>query len=99
VSRGRAIWIEWVHEINARPGLHASTVRVGLALVKHVNETGHCWPSQATLAQNIAMPDRTVRRGLDELKSIGAIDIQPGRNRRSSRYTLKPPFTWRSNDT
>lgn len=62
-------------------------------------ETGEAWPSQTTLANQLGVTTRSVRRLLAELEELGALRITPrydeGGGQRSNVYTIirVPPRT------
>lgn len=58
------------------------------------HKTGQCWPSQATIGNALEISDRTVRRALQILVDMGAIEVDRRFNaagdQTSNMYTL--PF-------
>ena len=90
------VWYRWASSVNARPDIRPTTTRVATALAGRAdNGTGECWPSEAKLATEAGAKVRTVRRAIAELRALGALEVTPGRGRRTSRYRLIPPARWR----
>jgi hypothetical protein len=56
-------------------------------LCRYANANGVCWPGEATLARDLRVSVRHVRRGLAELFEHGIIRIEP-RYRRSNRVVI-----------
>lgn len=77
----------------ADPELSDRARHVGLVLYSYAhNETGECWPSFDTLAKLTGKSLDTVRRGLNELKAAGFIQIKRGCGRgNQSHFVLKLP--------
>jgi len=70
-QRGRFRFLLNVH---ARAGrLTEAAVRVGEALVRRLGTEGRCDPSQATLGDDARCSDRTVRRAIAALHTLGLI--------------------------
>src|SRR4051812_15426436 len=53
------------------------------------NATGHCFPSQQSLADMSGLSVRQVRRAIKNLESAGLVTCVPGTGRKSTRYTLQ----------
>lgn len=47
-----------------------------LAICNYTNENDECWPSQAVLARDSEVSDRTIRRALKKLVDLGFIETQ-----------------------
>lgn len=71
--------------LNRFPGLSPVARRVGLELINRADrKTGRCRPSQARLALSLGCDDRSVRRGMVELRAAGFLCWStPGHHKRS----------------
>ena len=67
--------------------LSHGAVRVLAALGSHADRQGRCWPSAATLAHEIGMCERHVRRCCQELERLGHLDTE-ARQGQSSIYRI-----------
>lgn len=47
-----------------------------LALAKHADSKGHCWPSQQTLMRLSSLSRRAVQKALDDLDEMGVIEVR-----------------------
>ena len=63
----------WIVTSGAGP----AAVMVWVCLAKHANQDRAAWPSIGSLAKTTGMSCDTVRRGLQRLKEIGAIEARP----------------------
>ena len=78
------------------PGVSSAAKLVLLALANRHNwETGRCDPSVQTIADDLGLDDRTVRRGLRQLEEAGSIRTEHrvartgrGQKNRRNRYEL-----------
>ncbi|CAO3430983.1 helix-turn-helix domain-containing protein [Azospirillum endophyticum] len=74
------------------PDLDADGLAVLAALSTYADETGVCWPSQATLAEKLKRSRPTVNRILGRLEALGLVGIEHRRSanggRLSCRYRL-----------
>jgi hypothetical protein len=61
---------EWNSRVKGCGGL---TVRLMNALATYSNREGKCWPSYATLASDLGVSTRSVKRALPELVGRGII--------------------------
>lgn len=79
----------WILPHVAAGTLNASSLVVLVAIAKHVNyRTGRGgWPSNATLQKETGLSERTVRRALNELESIGAVVTVERFNHRGRQTT------------
>lgn len=68
--------------------LSHATVRILAALGTYAGKSGHCWPSAGTLAERLAINERTVRRALDRLERHGYIATER-RLGQSSIYRMR----------
>ena len=55
---------------------HRAARDVGEALLRRLGPDGQCDPAQATLAQDAACCDRTVRRAITRMRDLGLLDWQ-----------------------
>ncbi len=55
------------------PDLSATSLKVLAALGTHSDMDGYCWPSHGSLADDLRISKKTVRRGLAQLISLGYI--------------------------
>lgn len=76
----------------AKIGLHAFAVY--MALSKHTNENGQCWPSTKTIAKLLGISQRTVVKAIHTLDDYGLIILEErsekGKGQISHMYTLTP---------
>src|SRR5262249_34792204 len=61
--------------------------RVATGLGMYMNQEGHCWPTTATLCQDLGLSERAIRRGIAELVARGYV-------RRKRRYNQSSTCTW-----
>ena len=65
---------------------------VYIALVRHVNSDGECWPSTATLARKLKISQRQVFREIATLQRYGLVSIEQRAEDKkgtiSNRYTV-----------
>lgn len=68
---------------------------VGRSLLRHANKQGQCWPSHATIAEELGCSDRTVGRAVGQLRDLGLIAWQQRKGtlhkRSSNLYALLTP--------
>ncbi|WP_139738355.1 helix-turn-helix domain-containing protein [Actinomyces wuliandei] len=72
-------------------GVDSQAKFVLVALADQADEYGYCWPSQALIAERVAMGVRTVRRHIRTLRELGLLTPVPRsstRGRRSNGYHL-----------
>jgi hypothetical protein len=75
---------------DALPKLTGGAVKVALALAKHADRQGRCFPSVATLADGTGLKRRAVQRALAELTGQGLIAKHVGGGRKNpNHYVLK----------
>lgn len=78
--------VGWVLECSEAKGI-TRLVLIGLA--NHANDRGICFPSMRTLAREAHVSLGAVSASIDRLTTLGEVEIiQPGDNRRSTRYRL-----------
>ena len=78
------IAIPWAVFTDARLTWQAKALYGRLKL--YAGRDGACWPSQSTLAREMQMSDRNVRRTIMELSLVGWISIV--RRRTTARYLI-----------
>jgi hypothetical protein len=64
------------------------------AIYGHLGERLHCWPSQASLAQQAGVSERTIRRRLHDLEAMGWIERREqmsARGRLTDTYAILLP--------
>lgn len=66
----------------------ASLKIILLALAKHTDDAGRCYPSIATLAHITGLNRSTVMRGLDQLEREGVVERARSRGRKATQYRL-----------
>ena len=72
-------------------GLSGSAVKVYLALLRHADKQGQCFPSEERLAELTRLSTRTVTRGFRELESAGHLDTRR-RQQATNLFTLSAPM-------
>jgi len=78
--------MSWVWE-NSQAG--GTDLLVLLAIADHASDDGgNAWPSMDLLARKTRVSERTVRRSLRELESLGELATEPGTGRTSSHYQV-----------
>lgn len=77
----------------AQPTLSSGAKLCFARLCQYAGEDGECWPAQATLAGELGLNVRQVRRLLRELADAGLIAVKTGTGRRASAYRfLRHPW-------
>ena len=77
------------------PELSAGARLLYCALDEYAREKGTCWPSQRTLRDRAAMPDRSLRRYLRELEQAGFVESRRRRLRNGPmEYRLSHRPDW-----
>jgi len=66
------VLIDWIKSVNASEA-SAGARALALALLQFMNNDGVCWPSQELLAETLRTTDRTVRRWMWELQTLGLV--------------------------
>lgn len=75
----------------ARDDLGASEKLVLLALAKHADDAGVCFPSVATVCECTGMKERGVQGAIKRLAALGAIQVKWNAGRRGVNvYTITP---------
>ena len=73
--------------------ISSNAVRCFAILQRYANADRQCWPGQAVLANKMRCSKDTIKRAIEELVTIGAIEVErrylPNGNPTSNRYTLK----------
>jgi hypothetical protein len=101
-------WYRWAAVVRARADVVCTTKLVAAALADHAdNESGCCFPSQWRIAVECGYPEpalragekppappRAVQKAIAELKRVGALEVDAGKGRRTSRYRLVPEGEW-----
>ena len=88
-------WYRWAAAVRARDDIRCPTKLVAAALASHAdNNSGQRWPRQGTLAEECAISVSAVGKAVSELRRIGSLEVDHGKGRRSSRYTLIPAGSW-----
>lgn len=75
---------------------------VYVALSRHANASGECWPGQELIASEVGTSERSVRRAVGKLEALGLVTVTPTRvnadgelgdkgERLSNLYTLSYP--------
>ncbi|MCE5267218.1 MAG: helix-turn-helix domain-containing protein [Planctomycetaceae bacterium] len=74
------------------PEIDGTSLKVLLALTRRTNQSGRCWPSQATIAADTGLQPRAVRGALTRLKGLLLVgtESKPGHATVYS-VTLAPP--------
>lgn len=85
-------WVKLSNSILFDLSLSPLSVRIYAVIVRYVGGNGSCWPSQATLASDLGVTVRTVKRAVAELVGVGAISVDRGRgdNQQANTYRLTP---------
>jgi hypothetical protein len=91
--------IRWRNAIGDHPTLGKNGKQVALILDTYADfKTGQCRPSVARMAERWSLGEATVKRGLAELRGIGAIKVlRSGKGRGSkfaTEYQLQMPGIW-----
>ena len=64
----------WLQAVLADPKLSGAAKSTAGRLADHANDvTGHAWPSEARMARNLGITDRSVRSGLAQLVAGGYV--------------------------
>ena len=71
-------------------GLSGSAIKVYLALLRHADKQGQCFPSEERLAELTRLSTRTVTRACRELESAGHLDTRR-RQQATNLFTLSVP--------
>ncbi len=83
---------EWERALVAFPGLSATDLAVGIEIARHARaETKQAWPSQQTIAENLARSVASVEKSVPRLVKLGflSIDRRPSNNGHAFNvYTL-----------
>jgi hypothetical protein len=89
-------WLAWLDAVNALQDVRPTTVRVAVALRKHAkNADGTCYPGEATLAKEAgACSVRAVQLAVADLRRRGALEVESGKGRKTSRYRLVAVEDW-----
>src|SRR5262249_46512381 len=84
----------WLRQVCADDRQPANAFRLAFILVdKYVNTQGIAWPSQLTLALDMGITPRGVRKLLDGLVAGGHLEVQSGKGRKVTstyRPLVKP---------
>jgi hypothetical protein len=80
----------WLRQVAADGGLSPAASRVAIALTRYFSreQDGAAWMSQATLARDLGMPDRTMRHGLSSLIDRGHVVTKRRGRMETSLYYL-----------
>jgi DNA-binding transcriptional MocR family regulator len=82
--------LAWIDSVADDLGVSHLAFRVAHRLGRYMNRTKReAWPSQATLAENVGVTDRAIRKAIAELVSRGHIEVDPGAGKLSTRYRMK----------
>ena len=87
-SARREGFVQLPREVLFHPGLSDRAVRVYGALLSYAWNSRVCWPSKKTLAWDLSTSEKTVQRGLAELRAEGLIEQVPQGDDRPDRYVL-----------
>ncbi len=83
---------DWERALVAFPGLSASDLAVGIEIARHARaETKQAWPSQQTIAQNLARSVTSVEKAVLRLVRLGFLSVgrKPANNGHAFNvYTL-----------
>ena len=66
---------EIVPNIHLIPSMSGSTVKVYIAICKHANKRGQCYPSYTTIADWACISRRQVMRSIKELEQLKVITV------------------------
>jgi hypothetical protein len=77
---------EIVPNMHLIPEMNGSTVKVYLAICKHANKQGQCYPSQTTIADWCKVSRRQVVTSIKELKQLKVLTVIP-QQRKDGGYT------------
>ena len=69
-----------------RMDLPHRAISVYIYLADRANKDGVCWPSIPTIARDLKLSESTVRRALNDLRTIGAVKTRQ-RYRKNGGYT------------
>jgi predicted transcriptional regulator len=76
----------WALALKKAYALSAGAYEVLTALLVHAHkDTGICWPTEASLADRLGRAERTVQRGVRELRTKGVIAVEED-GRRNNQY-------------
>ena len=72
--------------------ISATATVVYLYFCRRSGEDGSCWPAQGTMAKDLGMSERTIRRAITELEAEGLVEVErdTGPAKTSNIYTLLP---------
>ncbi len=86
------MWIEALTaDANVSPMARLTGIRIASRYLN--NDSGKAWPSQETLAKDMAASVRSIRRWIDELAGLGYLARVTGGGRKSTVYELAAPAT------
>jgi len=86
------MWIEALTaDANVSPMARLTGIRIASRYLN--NDSGKAWPSQETLAKDMAASVRSIRRWVDELAGLGYLARVTGGGRKSTVYELGVPAT------
>ena len=69
-----------------RMDLPHRAISVYIYLADRANKDGICWPSIPTISKDLKLSESTVRRALNDLRTVGAVETRK-RYRENGGYT------------
>jgi hypothetical protein len=87
--------LAWLAGLAANPAITLASLKVAVALAnRHNAKTGRLNPSVSMLASDTGLVDRSVRRGLDQLRASGFVHVAKssgGHPNATNHYRLETP--------
>ncbi len=74
--------------------LHDSDCKVLLAIARHYNKSGQCWPSIRRIGMLTSLHHETVRKSVNHLQEIGFIEITEIKERTKVRLRFTKSARW-----
>lgn len=91
--------LRWCNEISVHPALTiADKALASLIALRYLSRAGTAFPAHATLARDLNVAARTIKRSIARLHHCGLLQISSGKRRgRSNTYSLSWPLRAGSN--